>query len=797
MNNRIEELRNRLLDHNASIDINRARLITLSYRETEGEAMVLRRGKAMYRILTEMPIDIGPGELIVGSPTVRPRAAQLFPEVQAGWLGSELAGLSHREWDKYNISDKDEEELKNEILPYWKGKTLNERVFGQLPEETKRLIFQDPNSYPTAPTALIDNFSLLSKGIGTVVPNYRKVLSLGIKGIMNQAGERLKNLDLADPEDISKYYFLKSVTITLQGVVELAKRYSELAFRLAGREKNDERRRELLKIAQVCSSVPYNPPGDFWEAVQSFWFTHLVVRIEESGHSLSPGRFDQYMYPYYYNWNAGDAVKRQLALELIECLLIKFSELMLFSSTETSKAYTGVPQWQNLNIGGKTKEGNDATNEISYLCIEAMSNLRLVQPDISVRVHQGTPESFLIKACELCSLGTGHPKFFNEDLIEYSMACKGVSIEESRDFAIMGCVEPRVQEKEGIHLTGGFINLPAAVELALNNGMWPYTNKQIGIETGDPVNFESFGQFMDAYKAQIAHMVRHLFVVNAFAEKEYSDLLSAPFLSALTDDCVLRGKDLQSGGARYNFGPSVNEIGIADTVDSIMAVKQLIYDKKLITMEELKVALQTDFEKKGHILQLIANECDSFGNDIDEVDYIAREIVQMVNEEVMKYRNIFGGQAQAGIIPVTAGIPFGKAVGALPNGRRAGMPFADSVSPTPGNDRGGPTAVLKSVSKLDAARLRNGVLFNMRLDPNFVKTSEGMKKFASLIRSFCDVGCWHIQFNFISTETLKDAQKNPGKYSDLLVRVAGYSAFFTQLHVEVQNDIIRRSEYCL
>jgi formate C-acetyltransferase len=798
VNERIKNLRKNLFACQPSIDINRARLITQSYRETEAEPMVLRRGKAIYKILTEMPIAIHPGELIVGSPTVKPRAAQIFPEVQAGWLAAEMEQVGSREWDPLIISEQDKEELVSRIVPYWQGKTINERVFIQLPEETKHLIFRDPSAYPTKPTAIIDNFSLLEKGIGTVAPNYKKVLTKGIKGILAEAENHMEKLDLADPEDIAKHYFLKSVCLVLKGVAELAARYGNLAADMAREEQDPSRKEELLRIADICRRVPYHPPGNFWEAVQSFWFTHLAVRIEESGHSLSPGRFDQTMYPFYRADPEKDEVlKRQRALELIECLFIKFSELMLLSRTETAKFYTGVPQWQNLNLGGRKKDGQDATNDISYLCLEAMGELRLVQPDISVRVHEGTAEPFLLEACRLSRLGTGHPKFYNEDLIAYSMAAKGLTLDEARDFVIMGCVEPRVQEKEGIHLTGGFLNLPAAVELVLNNGKWPLTGKQIGVETGDPRNFTAFEAVMDAYRRQIAHLVKHLFVVNAFAQKEYQELLSAPFLSALTEGCIERGRDLQHGGAIYNFGPAVNEIGIADTIDSLFTIKKLVFERKLVTMTELLAALAGDFGPDGLKVLRLIDGLEKFGNDNEEVDDLAREAIQIPNQEIMKYRNIFGGQAQSGLIQVTAGIPFGKVVGALPNGRRAGEPFADGVSPSPGRDKYGPTAILKSVSRLDAAKLRNGVLLNMRLDPNLVKTVEGLNKFASFIRAFCASGCWHIQFNFVNSAVLRDAQENPRNYEDLLVRVAGYSAYFAQLHKEVQDDIIRRSEYQL
>ncbi|MFW6151035.1 MAG: glycyl radical protein [Chloroflexota bacterium] len=793
MNDRVTRLRQRMVSSTPSVDINRARLVTQVHREAQGEPKAVVWSKALYKLFTELPITIGPDELIVGSPTVKPRAAQLFPEVQAGWLDAELDKVGTREWDPLYLDEADRTELREDILPFWRGRTISERVYDGCPEDTKHLIYMDPAAWPTSSTGIIDNFSLIQKGIGTVVPNYRKVLTLGVRGILDEVDHAMSALDPTEPELFFKKIFLTSASTALNGLVRLAHRYAALAAQIAEAEPDATRRKELADIQQTCSWVPYNPPRNFREAQQSFWFTHVAVRLEESGHSLSPGRFDQYMLPYYISESTSDRQDR--ALELIECLFVKFSELMLFVSTDTSKFYTGVPQWQNLNLGGRTREGRDATNELSYLCLDAMIDLRVVQPDISVRIHADTPEPFLIKACELARLGTGHPKLYNEDLIAHSMGCKGLSLEESRDFAIMGCVEPRVQEKEGIHLTGGFINMPAALELALNDGVWRFGGKQVGLRTGDPCQFASFERVMDAFKEQLAYIVRHMFVVNAIAENAYSDLLSSPFLSALTQGCIETGRDLQHGGATCNFGPAVNEIGIADVADSLVAIKKLVFDEKRITMSELLDALARDFEGREQTRAELLHHAPKFGNDNDGVDLIAHEVAQFCNDEVMKYRNIFGGQAQAGIIAVTAGIPFGKVVGALPSGRRGSEPLADNASPYAGNDLKGPTAILRSVAKLDPARLRNGTLLNMRLSPTSVSSPEGLRKMASFIRGMCDVGCWHIQFNVVSTDMLRDAQQHSENYADLLVRVAGYSAYFTQLHREVQEDIIRRTEH--
>lgn len=795
MTGRISNLRQRVLDAKPSIDIHRARLLTEVFEQSGACAMETTWGKALHHLFSNLPIAIHGGELIVGSAATGPRAAQLFPEVQASWLDHELDILDSREYDPFDIEDSDRAVLRDSILPFWKGNTIYDWVVRDCPEETKNILFFDPAAFPTKSSAVIDNFSLVQKGVGTVVPNYERILRVGIKGILEEVEAALDRLDLTDTADARKRFFLKSVQMTLEGFRIFANRYAELANRLAKKEKDEARREELLKISEICSWVPENPPRNFWEAIQSFWFTHVAVRIEASGHSLSPGRFDQYIYPFYAQDDRPD--KKDFALEIIECLFIKFSESAIFSSADTSKFYTGLPQWQNLNLGGRNKEGRDATNDISYLCLEAMIDLRLVQPDISVRIHQESPEPFLYKACELAKQGTGHPKFYNEDLIAHSMAAKGISLELSRNFSIMGCVEPRVTGKEGIHLTGGFINLPEAVELAMTDGVWRLTGRKIGPSTGDPSTFDSFEAFYGAFKKQLAHMVREMFVVNAIAQHAYSDLLSTPFLSALTEGCIEKGKSLQKGGAIYNFGPSVNGIGIADTIDSIYAVKRIVFEEKKVSMAELTTALACDFEGQDRIRNILRFDIPKFGNDEDEVDRLAHDIIRYFNEECMSYKNIFGGTAQAGIIPVTAGIAFGKITGALPSGRKSGEPFADGSSPSHGNDKKGPTAVVKSVAKLDLAGLRNGDLLNMRLSPTSVDSPEGLRKLGEFIRGFCDVGGWHIQFNVVDSSILREAQQNPEQFSDLLIRVAGYSAYFTQLHQEIQNDIINRTEYCV
>ena len=796
MNERVSKIKRQVMASVPSVDIVRARIYTRTHREKCALPLITRNALAMKELFETMPISIHEDELIVGAPTVNRRAAQVFPETQAGWLGSELEGLGTREWDPLILSETDRHELETEILPFWQGHTINERVFQQLGRNTKDFLYRNQDEFPRKPSCLIDNFSLLEKGIGTVVPNYKLILEKGAKALRSEATEAKEKLDPTDTNNIDKIVFYEATEIVLEAFMRLADRYANLALDMAEKESSDARRAELLEIARICRKVPADPPTTFHEALQAFWFVHVTVRVELSGHSLSPGRFDQYMFPYYeHDISLGEGEqKKERAIELLELLYMKFSELMLLVSTPTSRHYAGVPQWQNLNVGGLKPDGTDATNDLSYLCIEAMADLQIVQPDISIRVHPNTPEKLLLAACRLSRLGTGHPKYYNDSVITFSMASRGLSIEEARDYSVMGCVEPRAYG-EGIHITGGHVNVPIALELALNNGIWLASGKRIGLETGTPETFDTFDKLWQAFKAQLDNMVKHLFIIDAYAERAYVDIISTPFLSILTPDCLERGMSLQQGGARYNFGPAVNLFGCTDAGDSLYAIKKLVYDRKEITLTELIDILRKDFEGHEEFRQYLLNKVEKYGNDIDEVDFMVRDVTQLGNKSVMRFKNIFGGQADAGIIPVTSGIAFGAVAGALPSGRKRGVAYADSASPMPGMDVNGPTATLKSVGKLDAARLKNGTLLNIKINPSCVKDDVGLRKFADLIRGAFDAGVWHMQANCVTADTLKAAQEKPAEYKNLLVRVAGYSAYFANLHREVQDDIIKRTEF--
>jgi len=796
MNERITLIKENILNALPSVDINRAVIFTKAHRENKSLPLVMRNAIGLTQMFEELPISIRENELIVGSPTLQPRACQVFPEVQSGWLGAELNKLSTREWDPLLLKQEDKKILEEEVLPFWNGKTINERVYSQLDRTTKEFLYKDPDVYPTQPSCLIDNFSLLEKGIGTVVPNYEKILDCGVNGVIKEIDEAEELLDITDPQNVSKKIFYDSAKIVLRGLIKFATRYSLLAQEMAKSEKDIVRKKELEKIAEICLKVPAHKPSTFYEAIQCFWFIHLAVRMEMSGHSLSPGRFDQYMWEFYENDKTiAEETKTQKALELIECLFLKFSELMLLVSTATSRLYAGVPQWQNLNLGGKKINGEDATNDLSYICLNAMSELLLVQPDISVRVHTKTPKKFFREACRLAKLGTGHPKFYNDELITLSMAAKGLSLEESRDYSIMGCVEPRVKG-EGVHITGGFVNMPLAIVLALHNGMLPGTHKTLGPKTGSIDSFDIFEKFEKAVNIQMENMIKHLFIINSYGEKAYSEIIASPFLSSITPGCIEKGKTLQEGGAKYNFGPAVNMIGVTDAGDSMYAIKKAVYNENKITLKQLVDALDCNFDGYDDMHAYLLNKIDKYGNDKDGPDACVRNIVHMGNDIVMRYKNFFGGQADAGIIPVTSGIAFGKAIGALPSGRKSGEPYADSASPMPGMDVNGPTAMLCSVGKMDAAKMRNGTLLNLKINPSAVANDDGLARLEALIKGAFDSGVWHMQINCVSAETLRAAQRKPQEYRNLLVRVAGYSAFFVYLHSEVQEDIIKRTEFC-
>lgn len=789
---RVERLKNAILSSVPEIDAERAVLVTKAYQETEHLPMIIRRAKALEKILNEMTIVIRDDELIVGNQTVKPRSAPVFPEFSCKWLLDELDSLPKRTGDVFLVSEETKATLR-EVLKYWDGKTVNEYAASLMPTPVKDAM--------NAGVFTVGNYFF--NGVGHICVDYAKVLQKGFKGIAEEALEEAKKLDITNPDDHKKLQFLNAVVITSNAAINFAKRFAAEARRLAAIEKNPQRKAELEKIAENCEWVPANPARSFYEALQSFWFVQLIIQLESNGHSISPMRFDQYMYPYYAADIASGKITKEEAQELLDCLWVKFNDINKVRDEGSTKAFGGYPMFQNLIVGGQTPDGRDATNELSFMCLEATAHVRMPQPSISIRVWNKTPEDLLLKAAEVSRIGLGMPAYYNDEVIIPALVNRGLTLEDARDYGIIGCVEPQKMGKtEGWH-DAAFFNMAKVLELTIYNGECPNdctkcsvkcSTKQLGPKTGEFTSFKTFDEFMEAFRQQMAYFVKLLVIADNAVDLAHAQKAPLPFLSSMVADCIKRGKSLGEGGAIYNFtGPQ--GVGVANVGDSLAALKYLVYEQKVISPVELKEALQKNFEGKEDLRQILLTRAPKYGNDDDSVDLLAREAALIYCREVEKYTNPRGGRFQPGLYPVSANVPLGAATGATPDGRLAGTPLADGVSPASGRDLKGPTAAVTSVAKLDHHIASNGTLLNQKFHPAALAGESGLRNLASLVRTFFDQKGLHVQFNVVSKETLLDAQRNPERYRSLVVRVAGYSAFFTALDKAIQDDIIARTEH--
>ena len=777
---RAKRIKEKFLDITPEICVERAQLITESYKETENEPIHIRRAMSLDKILSEMTIFIQNDELIVGNQCTKPRSSPVYPEFSCKWLEAELDRLEKRSGDVFLISE-DKKQILRDVFPYWEGKTNNELAASLMTKAAK--------DAQEAGVFTVGNYFF--NGVGHISVDYAKVLAHGLNGIIAEAETELANTDFSNPDDLKKMHFLRSVIIANKAVIKFAGRFADEAKRLAAKEKKAERKAELQEIARICRKVPANPAASFWEALQSFWFIQLVLQLESNGHSISPMRFDQYMHSYFIEDQDLTVEKAQ---ELLDLLYIKFSEINKVRDEGSTKAFGGYPMFQNLIVGGVNREGKDATNELSFMCLQATANTKLYQPSISVRVHAGTPDELNMKAAEVTRLGLGMPAYYNDRFIIPGLLSRGLSREDARDYGIIGCVEPQVGGKtEGWH-DAAFFNMSKVLEIALNGGVDPLSKKQLGPKTGGLTSFKSFSDVMAAYKQQMEHFVKLLIISDNAVDLAHGQRAPMPFLSSLVDDCITKGKSLQEGGAYYNYtGPQ--GVGVGNVADSLAAIKKMVFDEGVVSLATLKEALANDFEGKEDLRQMLVNRAPKYGNDDEEADLIAHEGALIYCKEVEKYTNPRGGQFQPGLYPVSANVPLGTMVGATPDGRKAFTPLADGVSPVSGADKAGPTAVAKSVARLDHVIASNGTLLNLKLHPNALKDEKGMRNLIGVTETLFESGGTHVQYNVISRDMLQDAQENPDKYRGMVVRVAGYSAFFTALDKAIQDDIIARTEH--
>ena len=824
---RINRLKEALFAKMPEIESARAILITESYKQTEGQPMVIRRALAFKHILENIPIIIRDDELIVGSTTIAPRGCQTYPEFSYEWLEKEFDTVETREADKFHIERKTAEEIK-EADKYWKGRTTSELALSYMAPETIKAM--EHNMFTTG--------NYFYNGVGHVTVKYWEVLEKGYEGIMKDIAAELETVKPGDANYSTKSRLLQAMLISCQAVIDYANRYAVRAEEMAAKETNPIRAAELKQIARNCRRVPAKPATSFYEACQSFWFIQQLLQLESSGHSISPGRFDQYMYPYFKADIEKGAIKREFAQELIDCIWIKLNDLNKCRDGESAKGFAGYSLFQNLIVGGQNTEGLDATNDISFMCLDASIHVHLPMPSLSIRVWNGSPHELLIRAAEVTRTGVGLPAYYNDEVIIPSLMNMGVKMEEARNNGIIGCVEPQVQGKTWGWHDAAFFNMCRPVELVFSQGV--DAGEQIGPKTKAVEEMTSFDEFYDAYKTQMNYFIELLVNSDNAIDQAHAERVPLPFLSTMIDDCVKRGKTPEQGGAIYNFtGPQ--GFGIANMADGLYAIKELVFKEKKFTLSELKRALTFNFGEdleKNSIAQLagkatisMANkgvvpdvksveatvqavmasvtpeekarykeirqmilDAPKFGNDDEEVDAFARDVAYTYTKPLLKYHNPRGGQFQAGLYPVSANVPLGAQTGATPDGRLAGTPVADGVSPSAGRDTHGPTAAANSVAKLDHGIASNGTLYNMKFHPTALSGDEGLNNFVSLIRSYFDQKGMHMQFNVVSKETLLDAQAHPEKYKGLVVRVAGYSALFTTLSKSLQDDIIKRTE---
>ena len=825
---RIQKLVDALYEHMPVIESARAKLITESYKETEGEPIITRRAKAFAHILHNIPIIIRDNELIVGSSTIAPRGCQTFPEFSYEWLEAELDTVATRTADPFEIAEETKAELK-EADKYWKGKTTSELATSYMAPEAIKAIEHNiftPGNY-------------FYNGVGHVTVKYWEVLETGFEGIMEKAQKELDGCSVGDGNYARKSHFLEAVILSCKAVIDYAGRYAKLAQEMAAQTSDPVRKQELFVIAENCSRVPAKGAQNFYEACQSFWFVQQLLQMESSGHSISPGRFDLYMYPYYKKDMEAGTITREFAQELMDCIWVKLNDLNKCRDAASAEGFAGYSLFQNLIAGGQNKEGEDVTNDLSVMCIQASMHVHLPAPSLSVRVWNGSPHEFLIKAAELTRTGIGLPAYYNDEVIIPALQNRGLSLEDAREYNIIGCVEPQKAGKtEGWH-DAAFFNMCRPLELVFSNGM--DKGEMVGIPTGDVTQMKTFDEFFDAYKKQMEYCISLLVNADNAIDVAHAERCPLPFLSCMIDDCLKEGKSVQEGGAVYNFtGPQ--GFGIANMADGLFAIRKLVYEDKKVSMKELKEALAWNYDKgldaqsAGDMTEMIMkamqkagrnvdastaegllktfmgmkpgeqktqrfkeihdmiDEVPKFGNDIPEVDYFAREVAYTYSKPLQKYNNPRGGKFQAGLYPVSANVPLGGQTGATPDGRYAHTPVADGVSPSAGKDVKGPTAAATSVSRLDHFIVSNGTLFNQKFHPSALSGREGLEKFVALIRGYFDQKGMHMQFNVVDRQTLLDAQEHPEKYKHLVVRVAGYSALFTTLSRSLQDDIIRRTE---
>lgn len=792
---RMKDFREEVLDEKPYIDAQRAILATEAYKENLNQPRVMVRAKMLEKVLDNMSIYIEDKSLLAGNQATKNRNAPIFPEYTMEFVINELDQFEKRDGDVFYITEKTKEQLR-EIAPFWQNNNLRARGEALLPEEVR--VFME--------TGVFGMEGKLNAGDAHLAVNYERILKDGLRGYEKRVKEYKAALDLTDPDSIDKYCFYNAVLIVLKAVCDFANRYSVLAKKLAEKELNQERKLELLEMSRICAKVPYEPAETFQEAVQSVWFIQLILQIESNGHSLSYGRFDQYMYPYYDRDIKNGTIKESEALELLTCLWIKTLTINKVRSQAHTLSSAGSPMYQNVTIAGQTIDKKDAVNDLSFLVLKSVAQTRLTQPNLTVRYHKNINKHFLDECVEVMRLGFGMPALNNDEIIIPSFMDWQVKEEDAYNYSAIGCVETAVPGKWGYRCTGmSYINFPRMLLCTMNNGVDLTSNKRFTKGYGYFTEMESYEELLKAWDKTIREITRYSVIVENVIDKASERDVPDILCSALTDDCIARGKTIKEGGAVYDFISGL-QVGIANMADCLAAIKKLVYEEKKITRQELWNAILDDFSspKNKKIQEMLIREAPKYGNDDDYVDQLIVEAYDSYIEEIEKYPNTrynrgpIGGIRYAGTSSISANVGQGMSTMATPDGRNAFEPLAEGCSPAHNSDKNGPTAVFKSVSKLRTNKITGGVLLNQKMTPQMLSTEENRQKLELLIKTFFNrLHGYHVQYNIVSKETLIDAQKHPENHKDLIVRVAGYSAFFNVLSKKTQDDIIGRTEQSL
>ncbi len=792
---RISGLRERILRIKPSVCTERARFYTEAYSENEDKPVIIRRAIALEKTLKRMTIFIDDGELIVGNQSSQNKAAPIFPEYAVDWLPEEMDGLDQRPGDAFFITEKHKKELV-EIASWWKGKVLYDKGRALMSQELKDI----------HDASIIKATGNLTSGDAHIAVDFYKILSVGINGYLEEIGHYHKKVKLSDQDGIRKDQFYKALTISIKAFQSFILRFQELALAQSKSEKDIARREELLTISNNCRVIAERPPLNFYQALQLVWFVQLVLQIESNGHSVSLGRLDQYLYPFYKKDSLSGKISDEFVSELLENTWIKLLTINKIRPWSHTRFSAGGPLYQNVTIGGQTTDGRDAVNELSFLILSSVGKMKLTQPNLSVRFHKNINDSFLNECISVIGKGFGMPAFNNDEIVIPELIKLGIEKDDAYNYSAIGCIEIAVPGKWGYRCTGmSFLNMMRVLLASMYNGLDKYSGKTFHKGNGNFVDFETFDELMDAWKNQIRFYAEKTIEIDTAIDTAIEEHVPDILCSAFVDSCISRGKTIKEGGSKYDFVSGL-QVGIANLGNSLAAIKKLVFEEKKITQKHLIEAIESDFEgKEGErIRYMLLNYAPKYGNDDDYVDLLLRDAYLDFIDELEKYhttrngRGPIGCRYYAGTSSISANVPNGSVVPATPDGRKAYTPVAEGSSPSSGTDLLGPTAVFKSVSKLPTSKIMGGVLLNQKLTPTSLSSDSDRNKLKAMIHTFfTELKGWHVQYNIVSRKTLMAARNNPENYRDLIVRVAGYCAFFTTLSPDTQDDIIARTEQSL